>query len=218
MNLDSMNLLQRWVSDIFQAQRTFKGRDNKSAVRFFSYVHLTLVTLFFHFYSYSPTEGVITLPAMAHNFCVRKQVPKSWFECYVDYTSRDKVREAVEQHNPNKSELFCYSAFFFFFFPITVELKAKEEVQMLPTGFCKAFDTAPTTTPFSPNCRWMDEDWLDGCIQQWSGQRLNVPVNTGDKWCPSVQLSLVGLLSYLQWACAQMLPPKHRFYSESKET
>lgn len=89
---------------------------------------------------------------------------------------------------------------------------------MLPTGFCKAFDTAPTTTPFSPNCRWMDEDWLDGCIQQWSGQRLNVPVNTGDKWCPSVQLSLVGLLSYLQWACAQMLPPKHRFYSESKET
>lgn len=124
---------------------------------------------------------------------MRKQVPKSWFECYVDYTSRDKVREAVEQHNPNKPELFCYSAFFFFF-SITVELKAKEEVQMLPTGFCKAFDTAPTTTSFSPNCRWMDEDWLDGCIQQWTGQRLNVPVNTGDKWCPSVQLSLVGLL------------------------
>lgn len=125
MNLDSMNLLQRWVSDIFQAQRTFKGRDNKSAVRFFSYVHLTLVTLFFHFYSYSPTEGVITLPAMAHNFCVRKQVPKSWFECYVDYTSRDKVREAVEQHNPNKSELFCYSAFFFFFFPHNSRAKGK---------------------------------------------------------------------------------------------
>lgn len=162
MNLDSMNLLQRWVSDIFQAQRTFKGRDNKSAVRFFSYVHLTLVTLFFHFYSYSPTEGVITLPAMAHNFCVRKQVPKSWFECYVDYTSRDKVREAVEQHNPNKSELFCYSAFFFFFFPHNSRAKGKrKKCRCYLLDFARPLTQPPPPHPFLQIADgWMRIGWM----------------------------------------------------------
>lgn len=125
MNLDSMNLLQRWVSDIFQAQRTFKGRDNKSAVRFFSYVHLTLVTLFFHFYSYSPTEGVITLPAMAHNFCV-------WGSKYRSHglnamwtipvgTKSERLWNNIIQTNLNYSVILP----FFFFFPHNSRAKGK---------------------------------------------------------------------------------------------
>lgn len=78
-----------------------------------SYIHLTLLTLFSHFLFLCSYWGCDYVTGHGTEFlCVRKQVPKSWFECYVDYTSRDKeVREAVEQHNSNKPELFCHFLF-----------------------------------------------------------------------------------------------------------
>lgn len=105
MNLDRMNLQQLWGQHIFQAQRAFKGKDN-STVRFFSYISLTLLTLFFHFLFLCSKEGLIHY-VTGHDIeflCVRKQMPKSRFECYVYYASWDKdIRQ--EQHNLNIPEL-----------------------------------------------------------------------------------------------------------------
>lgn len=163
MNLDSMNLLQRWVSDIFQAQRTFKGRDNKSAVRFFSYVHLTLVTLFFHFYSYSPTEGVITLPAMAHNFCV-------WGSKYRSHglnamwtipvgTKSERLWNNIIQTNLNYSVIL---PFFFFFFPHNSRAKGKrKKCRCYLLDFARPLTQPPPPHPFLQIADgWMRIGWM----------------------------------------------------------
>lgn len=156
------------------------------------------------------------LLAMAQNFCVWGSKCQS-HGLNAMWTTPAGTKKSERLWNNIIRTNLNYSAIFF---SITVELKAREEPQMLSTALYKAFDTAPTTS-FSLNCR--DKYLMDALFSGWglagwlhperSGQGLNVPVETSDKCCPTVQLSLVGLLSYLKRACAQILP--QNIYSES---
>lgn len=163
MNLDRINLLQLWVLDIFHAQMALKDRD-KSAVRCFSYTHLTLLTLFSHFLCSYWGCGYIT----GHS--TEFQCQSHGFNAMWTRPVGTKKSERLWNNIISKPTWIILA-----FFSITVGLKAREELQMLSAGPCKAFDRAPTTS-HSPNCRDTDlmdallsrwgQDWLDGCIQR----------------------------------------------------
>lgn len=108
------------------------------------------------------------------------------------------------------------------FFSVTVELKAREELQMLSAGPCKTFDTAPTTS-LSTNCR--DIDLMDALLSGWGLAEWLHPAGVV-KGSVSLSRWQVVSLSRVVFSRAAILLkmgvcpnafPKHRFYPEGNE-